>query len=80
MIVTGSGGCGSTSRNPAREGRIVGGVALLLWGIRMVRTGITRSFGATLRQALAAGTRTGFPRSLQESRSPGSCRAARRPP
>ena len=36
------------------------GVALLLWGIRMVRTGITRSFGATLRQALAAGTRTGF--------------------
>lgn len=36
---------------------IVGGVALLLWGIRMVRTGITRSFGAALRQALAASSR-----------------------
>src|SRR3546814_3626321 len=24
---------------------IVGGVALLLWGVRMVRTGVTRSFG-----------------------------------
>ena len=39
---------------------IVGGVALLLWGTRMVRTGITRSFGTTLRQALAAGTRNRF--------------------
>ena len=36
---------------------IVGGVALLLWGIRMVRTGITRSFGADLRRALAASAR-----------------------
>ena len=36
---------------------IVGGVALLLWGIRMVRTGITRSFGADLRHALAASAR-----------------------
>jgi len=36
---------------------IVGGVALLLWGIRMVRTGITRSFGAGLRHALAASAR-----------------------
>jgi len=31
---------------------IVGGVALLLWGIRMVRTGFTRSFGVELRQML----------------------------
>ena len=31
---------------------IVGGVALLLWGIRMVRTGFTRSFGVELRQLL----------------------------
>jgi len=30
-----------------------GGIALLLWGVRMVRTGITRSFGAELRQVLA---------------------------
>lgn len=33
---------------------IIGGVALLLWGIRMVRTGITRSFGAELRRVLSA--------------------------
>src|SRR3546814_16177800 len=32
---------------------IVGGVALLLWGVRMVRTGATRSFGAELRRMLA---------------------------
>lgn len=32
---------------------IIGGAALLLWGIRMVRTGITRSFGAELRRVLA---------------------------
>ncbi len=32
---------------------IVGGVALLLWGIRMVRTGITRSYGAEFRKLLA---------------------------
>ncbi|WP_210161286.1 Na/Pi cotransporter family protein [Nitratireductor pacificus] len=32
--------------------QIVGSVALLLWGIRLVRTGIMRAFGATLRQHL----------------------------
>ena len=32
---------------------IIGGVALLLWGVRMVRTGVTRSFGAELRRLLA---------------------------
>lgn len=31
---------------------IGGGVALLLWGVRLVRTGITRAFGADLRQAV----------------------------
>ena len=36
---------------------IVGGIALLLWGIRMIRTGITRSFGAELRHALALSAR-----------------------
>jgi len=39
---------------------IVGGIALLLWGIRMVRTGITRSFGAELRRALALSARNRF--------------------
>ncbi len=36
---------------------IAGGVALLLWGIRMVRTGVTRAFGAALRRTLASGTK-----------------------
>ncbi len=31
---------------------LLGGVALLLWGVRMVRTGLTRTFGATLRSVL----------------------------
>lgn len=35
----------------------IGGIALLLWGVRMVRTGITRSFGAELRQVLSASAR-----------------------
>jgi len=35
---------------------IFGGIALLLWGVRMLRTGITRAFGAQLRQLLAQGT------------------------
>ena len=30
---------------------VVGSVALLLWGVRMVRTGLTRAFGASLRRA-----------------------------
>ncbi|UYN97100.1 MAG: Na/Pi cotransporter family protein [Enhydrobacter sp.] len=36
---------------------VVGSVALLLWGVRMVRTGLTRAFGATLRRAIAACSR-----------------------
>ena len=31
---------------------LLGGVALLLWGVRMVRTGLTRTFGAALRSIL----------------------------
>jgi phosphate:Na+ symporter len=34
---------------------ILGGAALLLWGLRMVRTGITRAYGASLRRAVGAG-------------------------
>ncbi|MET4697029.1 phosphate:Na+ symporter [Constrictibacter sp. MBR-5] len=37
---------------------IAGGVALLLWSVRMVRTGMTRAFGAALRRAIAKGTGT----------------------
>ncbi len=36
---------------------LAGGIALLLWGVRMVRTGLTRSFGAELRHVLAAASR-----------------------
>jgi phosphate:Na+ symporter len=35
----------------------VGHVALLLWGVRMVRTGITRSFLSEIRRTVALGTR-----------------------
>ncbi|MBL8696857.1 MAG: Na/Pi cotransporter family protein [Alphaproteobacteria bacterium] len=36
---------------------LVGSVALLLWGVRMVRTGVTRAFGAGIRRVIAASTR-----------------------
>jgi len=36
----------------------IGSVALLLWGVRMVRTGMTRAFGPTLRQIVATSTKT----------------------
>ncbi len=39
---------------------LVGSVALLLWGVRMVRTGMSRAFGALLRRALASGTKNRF--------------------
>ncbi len=37
---------------------ILGSVALLLWGVRMVRTGMTRAFGAALRQILTTHVQT----------------------
>jgi phosphate:Na+ symporter len=39
---------------------VFGSVALLLWGVRMVRTGLTRAFGSTLRRAIAACSRNRF--------------------
>ncbi|NQW08547.1 MAG: Na/Pi cotransporter family protein [Alphaproteobacteria bacterium] len=39
---------------------IAGGVALLLWGIRMVRTGVTRAFGSAIRRGIANATRNRF--------------------
>ena len=35
---------------------LIGSVTLLLWGVRMVRTGVTRTLGGTLRRLLAAFT------------------------
>jgi phosphate:Na+ symporter len=39
---------------------VLGRVCLLRWGVRMVRTGLTRAFGATLRRAIAACSRNRF--------------------
>lgn len=36
---------------------ILGAAALLLWGLRMIKTGILRAFGGALRQWIARGTR-----------------------
>lgn len=37
---------------------LLGSVALLIWGVRMVRTGMTRTFGSALRRVLGAHART----------------------
>lgn len=39
---------------------IIGGVCLLLWGLRNVRNGMTRAFGARLHQTISAGTSNRF--------------------
>jgi phosphate:Na+ symporter len=39
---------------------VLGSVTLLLWGVRMVRTGLTRAFGASLRRAIGACSRNRF--------------------
>ncbi|WNJ90009.1 Na/Pi cotransporter family protein [Bosea sp. 685] len=39
---------------------LAGGVALLIWAVRLVRTGAMRAFGASLRHALASFTRNRF--------------------
>ena len=39
---------------------ILGGVALLLWGVRMVRTGMTRAFGSLLRTVLGRASHNRF--------------------
>ena len=42
-------------RTPALD--LIGAAALLLWALRMVRTGVSRAFGGRLRHWLAIGTR-----------------------
>jgi phosphate:Na+ symporter len=39
---------------------LLGGVGLLLWGVRMVRTGLTRTFGIALRSVLYQASRNRF--------------------
>lgn len=36
---------------------LLGAAALLLWGLRLIKTGVMRAFGASLRQWIAKGTR-----------------------
>ena len=38
----------------------MGGVALLLWGLHMVHSGIVRAFGANIRRMLAIALRNRF--------------------
>jgi phosphate:Na+ symporter len=39
---------------------VLGSVALLLWGVRMVRTGLMRAFGSALRRAIGACSKNRF--------------------
>lgn len=39
---------------------LIGAVALLLWGTKLVQTGFSRAYGTRLRQVIAAGTRNRF--------------------
>jgi phosphate:Na+ symporter len=39
---------------------LIGGVALLLWGLHMVQTGILRAFGSDLRRFLGTALRNRF--------------------
>ena len=38
--------------------QLLGSVALILWGVRMIRTGVTRAYGAELRLVVGAAART----------------------
>ena len=46
---------------------LAGSIALLLWGVRMVQTGVQRAFGARLRSALSTALLT--PSKAQHARS-----------
>ena len=58
---------------------LAGAIALLLWGVHMVQSGIQRAFGPHLRRFLGAPSATASRRSWPGSASPPSCRAAPRP-
>ena len=58
---------------------LAGAVALLMWGVHMVQTGVTRAFGPQLRRVLGHALGNRSRRSPPGSASPPSCRAAPRP-
>jgi phosphate:Na+ symporter len=55
---------------------LAGSVALLLWGVHMVQTGVQRALGARLRWLLGIALRIAFRRCWQASASPPFCKAA----
>ena len=56
---------------------LLGAVALLLWGVHMVRTGILRAFGGASASCLGVRCETGLPRVWLEPASHSRCRAVR---
>ncbi len=58
---------------------LVGGIALLLWGLHMVQSGILRAFGADLRRVLGARCAIGSQPSSPASAPLLYCKAAPRP-
>lgn len=58
---------------------LAGHIALLLWGTRMVQTGIQRTFGPDLRSFLGRALSNRTKAFLRASVSPPSCRAVRQP-
>jgi hypothetical protein len=58
---------------------LAGAVALLLWGVRMVQTGVQRAFGLGSGWPWPRRSATASTPSSPASASPPSCRAARRP-
>ena len=58
---------------------LAGSIALLLWGVHMVQSGIQRAFGPHLRRFLGRTLRGRLPPFWPGSASPQSCRAAPRP-
>ena len=58
---------------------LMGGVALLLWGLHMVHSGILRAFGPDLRLLLAKALNNRFAASRPASALPRCSRAVPRP-
>ena len=58
---------------------LAGSIALLLWGVHMVQSGIQRAFGPHLRRFLGAPCAVDFQLFWLGSASPQYCRAALRP-
>ena len=58
---------------------LIGGIALLLWGLHMVQSGILRAFGADLRRVLGIALRNRLTHFWPVSALPRCCKAVRPP-